>query len=232
LFAPHGVTADLDLPVAWNDPIFLPYDWGYFAFVYDQQKTETVPASFNELAASDLKIIVQDPRTSTPGLGLLLWVESAYGDQAEDVWENLADNILTVTKGWSEAYGLFLDGEADMVLSYTTSPAYHIVADEDDSKAAAAFTEGHYMQIEVAAKVASSDVPELADRFMAFMVSDDFQNIIPTTNWMYPAVALKAGLPEGFATLIKPDAALIFSSADAAKAREGALQKWLTALSR
>ena len=75
LFAPHGVTADLDLPVAWNDPIFLPYDWGYFAFVYDQQKTETVPASFYELAASDLKIIVQDPRTSTPGLGLLLWVE-------------------------------------------------------------------------------------------------------------------------------------------------------------
>jgi ABC-type thiamine transport system substrate-binding protein len=29
---------------------------------------------------------------------------------------------VTVTKGWSEAYGMFLDGEADMVLSYTTSP--------------------------------------------------------------------------------------------------------------
>jgi thiamine transport system substrate-binding protein len=34
LFAPHGVTAEgLTLPVAWDDPVFLPFDWGYFAFV-------------------------------------------------------------------------------------------------------------------------------------------------------------------------------------------------------
>jgi thiamine transport system substrate-binding protein len=38
-----------------------------------------------------------------------------------------------------------------MVLSYTTSPAYHLIAEEDPTKAAAAFAEGHYMQIEVAA---------------------------------------------------------------------------------
>ena len=41
---------------------------------------------------------------------------------------------MTVTKGWSEAYGLFLEGEADMVLSYTTSPAYHLIAEEDATK--------------------------------------------------------------------------------------------------
>lgn len=37
---------------------------------------------------------------------------------------------VTVTKGWSEAYGLFLKGESDLVLSYTTSPAYHIIAEK------------------------------------------------------------------------------------------------------
>ena len=36
LFAPHGVTADLTLPVAWDDDTFLPFDWGYFAFVGGQ----------------------------------------------------------------------------------------------------------------------------------------------------------------------------------------------------
>jgi thiamine transport system substrate-binding protein len=48
--------------------------------------------------------------------------QAAYGDRAGEIWAALADNIVTVTPGWSEAYGLFLDGEADMVLSYTRRP--------------------------------------------------------------------------------------------------------------
>lgn len=233
LFEQHGKDAiDLDLPVAWDDPMFLPYDWGYFAFVYDKSKLKDVPSSFPALAESDLKIIIQDPRSSTPGLGLLLWVESAWGAESAKIWAGLSDNIVTVTKGWSEAYGLFLDGEADMVLSYTTSPAYHLIAEEDDSKAAAAFTEGHYMQIEVAGKIASTDQPELADQFLDFMLSDRFQAIIPTTNWMYPARTPDGGLPPGFDTLITPETALIYPAGDATEARDRALQIWLTELSQ
>jgi thiamine transport system substrate-binding protein len=142
------VTAPLALPVDWTDPTFLPYDWSWFAFVYDRTKIDTVPADFEALAASDLKILIEDPRSSTPGLGLLLWVKAAYGDRAAEIWKGLADNIVTVTPGWSEAYGMFLEGEADMVLSYTTSPAYHLIAEGDDSKAAAPFAEGHYLQVE------------------------------------------------------------------------------------
>ena len=83
LFAPHGIAApDLDLPVAWDDPDFLPYDWGYFAFVYDGAKMTDPPASFEELIASDHSIVIHDPRSSTPGLGLLLWIKTAYGDRA------------------------------------------------------------------------------------------------------------------------------------------------------
>ena len=140
LFAPHGIEApDLDLPVAWDDPVFLPFDWGYFAFVHDTTRLPAPPTTFRELADSDVTIVIQDPRSSTPGLGLLLWVKAAYGDEAPAIWAALADNIVTVTKGWSEAYGLFLEGEADMVLSYTTSPAYHLIAEDDATKAAAPF---------------------------------------------------------------------------------------------
>ncbi|MBQ0804382.1 MAG: thiamine ABC transporter substrate-binding protein, partial [Sulfitobacter sp.] len=152
LFAPTTVTADYDLPIAWTDDIFAPYDWGYFAFVHGTDLTP--PTNFKALADSDLKIVIQDPRSSTPGLGLLMWIKAAYGDDAPAIWEGLADNVVTVTKGWSEAYGLFLEGEADMVLSYTTSPAYHLIAEEDATKTAAAFNEGHYMQIEVVGKLA------------------------------------------------------------------------------
>ncbi|MDC0136821.1 thiamine ABC transporter substrate binding subunit [Sulfitobacter sp.] len=230
LFAETVVEADYDLPIEWNDRVFAAYDWGYFAFVHN--KDLEVPTNFVDLGAGDLKIVIQDPRSSTPGLGLLMWVKAAYGDDAPAIWAALSDNVVTVTKGWSEAYGLFLEGEADMVLSYTTSPAYHLIAEEDNSKAAAAFDEGHYMQIEVVGKLAGSDQPELADQFLNFMVSEAAQNILPTTNWMYPAVTPAAGLPAGFETLMVPEKALLTPSDEVPAVREEALAEWLKALSQ
>lgn len=230
LFAPHGQSPALDLPVAWSDPDFLPFDWGWFAFVGNAGAP--APKSFADLAASDLRVVIQDPRSSTPGLGLLLWVRHAHGEGAAQVWADLADNIVTVTPGWSEAYGLFLAGEADLVLSYTTSPAYHLIAEGDATKVALPFDEGHYLQIEVAAKLAGTDQPALADEFLAYMLSEEVQAIIPTTNWMYPAVLPQAGLPAGFETLMTPATTLLFSPEEAEAIRDVALAEWLTALSR
>lgn len=230
LFVPHAGAPKLDLPVAWEDADFLPYDWGYFAFVHN--KTLAAPTDFKALAASDLKIVIQDPRSSTPGLGLLMWVKAAYGDQAAQVWADLADNIVTVTPGWSEAYGMFLEGEADLVLSYTTSPAYHLIAEQDDSKAAAVFTEGNYMQVEVMGKLKAADQPDLADRFMAFMLGDAAQEVLPVTNWMYPAKVPAAGLPKGFETLAQPVKSLLLGADEAEAARGPALEEWRAALAR
>jgi thiamine transport system substrate-binding protein len=232
LFAPHGITPEgLTLPVAWDDAEFLPFDWGYFAFVH-RAGLEDVPNSFAALAASDISIVIQDPRSSTPGLGLLMWVAAAHGEGAAAIWEGLADNIVTVTPGWSEAYGLFLEGEADMVLSYTTSPAYHLIAEEDAGFAAAGFDEGHYMQVEVAGMLAGTDQPELARDFLRFMLDEGFQSVIPTTNWMYPAALPAEALPEGFETLLTPARPILLSSEEAAAVRDEALATWQAALSR
>jgi len=232
LFATHEISGDWDVPGGWDDPLFLPYDWGYFAFVYDRSKLTDPPGNFTELAASDTSILIEDPRSSTPGLGLLYWLKQSHGDDAAEVWSDLADNIVTVTPGWDQAYGMFLEGEADMVLSYTTSPAYHLIAEGDDSKAAAIFDEGHYMQIEVMGRLAASDTPDLAKDFLAFMGSDAAQAILPTTNWMYPARMPAEGLPEGFAAPVPPSQALIYSADEAAALRDAALSEWQTALSK
>ena len=231
LFAPHGQPAATGLPMAYDDPLFLPFDWGYFAFVHAKTLTNP-PKSFEELAASDVKIIIQDPRSSTPGLGLVMWVKAAYGDRAPEIWAGLKDNIVTVTPGWSEAYGMFLEGEADMVLSYTTSPAYHLIAETDDTKTAAAFDEGHYVQIEVSAKLAAAKQPALADAFLAYLGSQAAQVVLPTTNWMYPANALAAGLPAGFETMIQPAKALLLSQDEAGALRETAVGEWQAALAQ
>jgi thiamine transport system substrate-binding protein len=232
LFAAHGQTPALSLPVAYDNPQFLPYDWGWFAFVYDNTKLAKPPTSFADLAASDLKIVIQDPRSSTPGLGLVMWMKAAHGDGAGQLWADLADNIVTVTPGWSEAYGLFLEGEADMVLSYTTSPAYHIGAEQDATKSAALFAEGHGLQIEVAGKLASTDQSALADAFLAFLTGPEAQAVIPETNWMYPAATPPAGLPESFSTLITPQISLLTPEGDVPALRETAVTEWQNSLSR
>ncbi|MGB1105409.1 MAG: thiamine ABC transporter substrate binding subunit [Candidatus Puniceispirillaceae bacterium] len=234
LFAPHGVSLDgrTSLPVAFADDHFVPFDWGYFAFVYNSEAMATPPTSLKALvnAPDDIRIVIQDPRTSTPGLGLLLWVRSVYGDDAGEAWASLSPRIVTVTKGWWDAYSMFLDGEADMVLSYSTSPAYHIVVDGTDKYRAAAFDEGHYMQVEVAAMLKNAPQPELARQFMDFILSSDFQSVIPTKNWMYPAG--KADLPEAFDGLIQPVEARLYSPEDVAANKSAWVGEWQRALSQ
>ncbi len=235
LLAPHGVDlSHLRLPVAWEDPTFVPFDYGYFAFVYNREDLVKPPSSFDALmqAPESLKIIVQDPRTSTPGLGLLLWLRKVYGEGAGDAWQALAPRILTVTKGWSEAYGLFLEGEAPLVLSYTTSPAYHRIAESDGRYEAAVFEEGHYLQVEVAARLRTAPNPDLADRFLAFVVSEGFQQHIPTGNWMFPVIALDGGLPEGFSQPLGADQTLSFASEEVFAHRRQWIDDWLQAMSR
>ncbi|EJG1883706.1 thiamine ABC transporter substrate binding subunit [Vibrio parahaemolyticus] len=231
LLTEHNVdTANTVLPNGWSDTTFVPYDYGYFAFVYNKEKLANPPKSMKELVETrdDLKVIYQDPRTSTPGQGLMLWMKSIYGDDVTQAWQKLASKTVTVTKGWSEAYSMFLNGESDLVLSYTTSPAYHLIAENDSKFATANFSEGHYMQAEVAAKVKGSKNSELADKFMDFILSDEFQSAMPTGNWMYPVIDVE--LPKGFETLSVPSKSLSFSADEVAKMRKSWIREWQSAL--
>nr|WP_301339099.1 MULTISPECIES: thiamine ABC transporter substrate binding subunit [Vibrio] len=231
LLTEHNVdTANTVLPNGWSDTTFVPYDYGYFAFVYNKEKLANPPKSMKELVETrdDLKVIYQDPRTSTPGQGLMLWMKSIYGDDVTQAWQKLASKTVTVTKGWSEAYSMFLNGESDLVLSYTTSPAYHLIAENDSKFATANFAEGHYMQVEVAAKVKGAKNSELADQFMNFILSDEFQSAMPTGNWMYPVTDVE--LPKGFETLSVPNKSLSFSADEVAKMRKSWIREWQSAL--
>ncbi len=217
LFSDHGLDlADLDLPEAWSDSQFVPFDYSHFAFVYDTDSMAVPPESFEALIAlpDDVKIAIQDPRSATPGLGLLLWVKAAYGDRAAEIWAGLKPHILTITREWSESYSLFLEGEADMVLSYTTSPAYHVFDADDHTIKAAMFEGGHFPQIEVAGILKSSDQQALAAQFLAYLASPEGQKVIPTTNWMFPVVNLGEALDPSFADLAEPTKTLTLDEGD------------------
>ncbi|MCC0030812.1 MAG: thiamine ABC transporter substrate binding subunit [Brucellaceae bacterium] len=236
LFVPHGIdTAAVNVPGGFSDDTFVPYDYGYFAVIYDSEAMPNPPASLKDLVDGNGdgdKIVIQDPRTSTPGLGLLLWMKSVYGDDAGAAWEKLSKRVLTVTPGWSEAYGLFTNGEAPMVLSYTTSPAYHMIAEGTERYKAAAFEEGHYMQVEVAGRTARGASNPLATQFLAFMISPAFQDVIPETNWMLPAAPTSAPLPDAFGKLVEPAKSLLMTPQEVSANRGAWVAEWRAAMSR
>ncbi len=211
------------LPDPWQDDLFLPYDFGYFAFVYNKEKLASPPTSLRQLVddTDGPTLLIQDPRTSTPGLGLLLWMKKVFGDEADQAWAQLSPRIVTVSKGWSEAYGLFLKGEADMVLSYTTSPAYHIIAEQDLRFAAARLRRVTTSRSRSPAWCAAASKKNWRAEFLEFMISEDFQKIIPTTNWMYPVVGGEAVLPAEFGQLIDPAPALLLDETSVAERAQG-----------
>ncbi len=235
LFAPAEIDRGaIEVPSGFEDDVFVPYDYAHFAVVVDSEALPNPPQSLKELVegGGEGQIVIQDPRTSTPGLGLLLWIKAVYGDDAPDAWAKLKDRVLTVTPGWSESYGLFTKGEAPMVLSYTTSPAYHAIEEGGDRYRALSFPEGHYLQIELAGMIEDSDRPELARDFLAFMVSPAFQDIIPTTNWMLPAAKTSKPLPGAFEALVEPTKTFLFSPEEVAQNRRAWIDEWLAAMSR
>ena len=209
LFTAHNlnnINEKLNLPIEWNSEIFVPYNYGYFAFVYNNKKLKNPPKSMDELLnITDARIVIQDPRTSTPGLGLLTWMKILYGDNAQENWSKLDKKIISVTKGWTDAYyNFFMSGEADIVLSYSTSPAAHIMFEENYDISASIFKEGNYLSVEFAGILKSSKNKKVANIFLDFMLSDEFQKVIPSTNIMYPVTNIR--LPNAFNELEIPKA--------------------------
>jgi thiamine transport system substrate-binding protein len=232
IFGPHKIdVARPKVPVAWTDILFLPYDYAHFAVIYDSEKLKEPPKSLADLVngPADQKIILEDPRSSTPGLGFLMWMKSIYGDKTGEAWSKLKGRVLTTTPGWSEAYALFIKGEAPMVLSYLTSPAYHMIAESSSRYKAALFSEGHYLQIEVAGLIEASLRRDLARRFLDFMLTPGFQDHIPQGNWMFPAAPTSQPLPAAFSQLGTPAKTLLFTPEETAANRRAWIDEWLNA---
>lgn len=209
-----------------------PYDYGFFSIIYDSKKISNPPESLEDLLDPEYEksIILMDPRTSSPGLGFMLWTVKVYGDSFTDYWSKLSNNLLTITEGWDSGYGLFVNGEAPMVLSYTTSPAYHKEYEESEQYKATVFSKGNYMQIEGAGIVKNCKNKKSAQLFIDFILSDDFQKEIPLTNWMFPVTDVK--LPSSYDVALKPEKTLLLPSETINKNLETWTEKWLETVNR
>lgn len=201
----------------------VPYDYGDFAFIWDSESSTVPPRSLEDLTKPEYakKVIIMDPRTSTPGLGLLAWTEAIYKDGWRDYWKRLAPSILAMTPGWDTGYGLFTKGEAPLALSYSTSSAYHKAYENTERYKALSFAEGHSAQVELAGVLAASKRKKDAEKFLDFLLSEEAQAILPETQWMYPANASTV-LPASFSVVPKDIVTISASIADPVEDPEAA----------
>ena len=183
---------------------FQIYDYGYYAFIYDESSLKNPPKNFEELInRDDLKIVVQDPRTSPVGKGLLTWISRVFYQNEEEVIKKLNKQIITYTPGWSEAYGMFLEKKADLVLSYSTSPYYHQEYEGNYNYKALIFPEGHIKENEYVIIPNDSKQKVIAKNFLTFLKTQEIQEIISQNNIMYPI--LESATPYKMKKLPKPD---------------------------
>ncbi len=189
-----------------------PIDFGDVCLNYDRSvyAPEDLPASLRELTDERFRgqLVVENPATSSPGLAFLLATIAEFGEEGDytwrDFWTGLRDNDVTVTSGWSEAYevrfsGGYGAGDLPLVVSYASSPPAEVFFAEEPIEEAptGVLTEGCFRQIEFAGILAGTDTPDLAEAFIDFMLSVEFQEDIPLNMFVFPANA-DAALPDVF----------------------------------
>ncbi len=210
------------LPVDYANRI-VPFDYGPFAFMADTEALKKqgieLPRKLSDLLKPEWKrqIVLEDPRTSMPGLAFVGFTHEVLEEKAwTDFWPRLRPQWLTLAAGWDAAYGLFLKGEAPLVWSYVTSQAYHAEHGDRSGHGAQRYRavmleEGAPIQVEGAALIhgAFAAGPEgdalkaKAKELLKFLVSRELQEEVPKKNWMFPALAA-AKLPASFKELPKP----------------------------
>lgn len=194
------------LPQGWNDPLFVPVFFSLLGFVYNTNHVATVPKSFEDLLSFKGRIILTDPRTSSPGFGLMLWIKKIYGDKAAEYWKKLSSKILTIPSSWSESYMMFLNGEAPITLGYHTSPAYHRIVERKNNFSAINFKEGNYVQYSVAGIFKSARFKHLFQKFINYILSESIQTAVVFEDWSYPVRKITKPLPTEFREISPSDA--------------------------
>ncbi len=216
-----------------------PIDFGDVCLNYDKAwfKTKNIapPQTLDDLTKAEYKslLVVENPATSSPGLAFLLATVSQYGDKYLDFWKALRANDVAISEGWEDAYynksTWSGKGDRPIVVSYATSPAAEVFFSGGkliEPPTGNVLGDGAcFRQIEFAGVFKNAKHPELARKFLDFMLTARFQEDIPTQMFVFP-VNPNAKLPDfyKFAETPKKPATVTAEQIDAN--RETWIKEW------
>ena len=219
------------LPVDYGD-VCINYDKAYFA-----ENDLPVPQSLEDLTKPEYAglLVVENPATSSTGLAFLLATVAHFGDSFTEFWQALRDNDVVVVDGWETAYYTNFSGSSGrgpqpLVVSYGSSPAAEVIFAEnrpDDAPTASIIgPDTCFRQIEFVGILKGTQNRALAEKFVDFMLSTEFQEDVPLQMFVYP-VNPNATLPEEFTQYAQaPEQTATLSPEEIAANREAWIQAW------
>lgn len=219
------------LPVDYGD-VCINYDKAYF-----NENNLAVPQSLEDLTKPEYAglLVVENPATSSTGLAFLLATVAHYGDSFTEYWQALKDNDVVVVDGWETAYytnfsGSSGNGPQPLVVSYGTSPAAEVIYAEkklDDAPTASILgPDTCFRQIEFVGILKGTKQRPLAEKFVDFMLDQQFQEDVPLQMFVYP-VNPDAALPEEFTKYAQaPEQTATLAPEEIAANRDQWIQAW------
>lgn len=211
IFEPYEPDLLDEVPSDLTDPEHrvTPIDFGDVCLNYDKewfQNTKIqVPTDLDDLRANLYAehLTVEHPATSSPGLAFMLATIDEFGEDGwRDFWSDLRDAGVHVASDWNAAYyGEFTryGGDSSIVVSYASSPPAEVIYAEEPTTVAptGVIEAGCYRQVEYAGVLAGTPYPRAAGELIDFMLSVEFQEVVPLTWFVFP-VNPNASLPQEF----------------------------------
>ncbi len=224
------------MPVDYGD-VCINYDKAYFTshnLALPQSLEELTKPEYGSQSGKDGLLVMENPATSSPGLAFLLATVAHFGeDHFLDYWTQLKQNGLVVVNDWETAYytnfsGSSGKGPQPMVVSYASSPAAEVIYSSTpltEAPTASITAPGTcYRQVEFVGILKGTKNLSLAQKFVDFMLSQQFQADMPLQMFVYP-VNPTASLPEEFTKYAtQADQPALLDPALVAKNRD----KWIT----
>ena len=218
------------LPVDFGD-VCLNFDLAYF-----KEHELPLPESLSDLLKPEYEnlFVAQNPATSSPGLAFLLATIGNYGDPGYlQYWQGLVDNNLLVVNDWEVAYYQEFSragGTRPIVVSYGSSPPFEVIYSEtqfsEPPTSALVADEACFRQIEFVGILKGTQNRSLAEKWIDFMLSPEFQEEIPLQMFVFP-VNNQAKLDQVFEEyLAVPDKTVHVSYEDIDAYREKWINEW------
>jgi thiamine transport system substrate-binding protein len=241
-YVPSAVQAELS-----PDGGVTAYEWGYLGIDYCSAFANATAGGVAHSAFPDFasnsswarNLVVENPTTDITGEEFLLW-EIAFATEVlhtdwQSWWRSVAP-VLPTSDSWADAFNAFTcsPGTPLAVSSYLTDPAY---AAYYGSGGALPFnsTVSTYNSTEYGWRAAygvgivngSANVG-IDKEFIDWFLSPSVQNLLPTTEWEYPANSTIA-LPPAFAAVPSPTGIVPLNGALPPSEIASELPSWLDA---
>ncbi len=200
------------------DHAVVPYEYGYLALDVNASFERANPGlqepTFPAIASNASwarNLLVEDPEEDITGEEFLVW-QIEYYEQVlhrnwTTFWTEMPSGAPPLSDSWGDAFSEFQAGVDQMVVSYSTDPAYAAANGEAGAfNSTVSWRNGTAYGWETVYGVGIVNGTRhlaLAEEFENWMLSGTVQDEIPTNEWEYPANST-VPLPPVFSYAIDP----------------------------